>query len=195
MNLDPSVTNACAASCPRSCYKNNPVYLQCNYSLPLPYCCKCLQWSVCSVCGHIKEDLVQQSKTPKHLWLSTETIKELLCISCGLQGPFIFVRRLLNTLLMCFQDSATGFSLKAQTRPNYSHFEVSSMVKTCSHGAATVTYILITHLPESCSRSASDSQRLLCCIAGRVCVLSIYGGEKVSKSKCEVINSRNCKHL
>lgn len=131
--------------------------------------------------------------TLKEIWcnrvkLSTETIKELLCISCGLQGPFIFVRRLLNTLLMCFQDAATGFSLKAYTRPNYSHFEVSSMVKTCSHGAATVTYILITHLPESCSRSASDSQRLLCCVAGRVCVLSIYGCEKVSKSKCEVVN-------
>lgn len=74
--------------------------------------------------------------------------------------PFVFVTRLLSTLLMCFQDAVTDFSLKAEIHPNYSHCEVSSVVKTFSHGVSTVTYILITHLPESWSQSAAHRQQL-----------------------------------
>lgn len=86
--------------------------------------------------------------------------KHFLDISCGIQRPFVFVTKLLNTLLMCFQDAATSFSLKAELNPNYSHFEVSSMVKTFSHDAVSVTYILITCHPENCSPSATHSQQL-----------------------------------
>lgn len=94
-------------------------------------------------------------------------------------GPFVFVTRLLSTLLMCFQDAVTDFSLKAEIHPNYSHCEVSSVVKTFSHGVSTVTYILITHLPESCSQSAAHCQQLFVqkvhyvycvCVYTRVCV-------------------------
>lgn len=74
--------------------------------------------------------------------------------------PFVFVTRLLSTLLMCFQDAVTDFSLKAEIHPNYSHCEVSSVVKIFSHGVSTVTYILITHLPESWSQSAAHRQQL-----------------------------------
>lgn len=108
-----------------------------------------------SLCGYIKGDSIQQSLTTKHFWLSTETIKELMWHT----GPFVFVTRLLSTLLMCFQDAVTDFSLKAEIHPNYSHCEVSSMVKTFSHGVSTVTYILITHLPESCSQSAAHGHQ------------------------------------
>lgn len=111
-------------------------------------------------CAGYVDTLKETWCTEKHFWLRTETIKALLGISCGIRGPFVFVRRLLNTLLMRFQDAASGFSLKAEIHPNYSHFEVSSVVKTFSHGAASVTYILITHHPENCSQSATHSQQL-----------------------------------
>ena len=138
-------------------------FARCRISSVVYYLQSSLLHRVCMVCGHIKGALVQQTLTGKHSWLSTETIKELLGISCGIWGPFVFVRSLLNTLLMCFQDAATGFSLKAEIHPNYSHFEVSSMVKTFSHGAASVTYIFITqNHPENCSQSATHSYNSLC---------------------------------
>lgn len=59
------------------------------------------------------------------------TEKHFLGISCGIQRPFVFVTKLLNTLLMCFQDAAPSFSLKAELYPNYSHFEVSSWCSQC----------------------------------------------------------------
>lgn len=56
--------------------------------------------------------------TAIHSWLSTETIKELLGLSCGTQEPFVFVRRLLNTLIMRFLDTFTCFSLEPEIHPN-----------------------------------------------------------------------------
>lgn len=99
--------------------------------------------------------------------------KKLLGISCDIWGPFVFVRRLLNTLLMCFQSVASGFSLKAEIHPNYSHLEVSFVVKTFSHGAATVTHIHLNNSPPlklqpNCSTLPTN------CIDDTLCVLHTY---------------------
>lgn len=82
---------------------------------------------------------------------------------------------------MCFQDAATGFSLRAQIHPNYSHFEVSSTVKTFSHDAASVTYILITHLPES--QPATQPQQLF---SGYSTTLHCTGGFFHAASRASV---------